>query len=163
MKKIATLLIALLAIGMVSALLVSYLSDKAEVEVVVSSPMANTVVGDSVFGVFGGETVSVNIKTENLANVSVTGRVENLVSNPLGLNCGDFTSVIVSAYTDTVFQGTWDLVGTCYVVNATSVGFLFGPQPTNTWIAGQIDEMEIVVTFPTNAFGTYSLTSQILI
>jgi len=164
MKKKAILLIGLLAISMASAILVSYLSNTAEVEVEVNSPISNTVIGDSVFSIYGGETVSLNITTENLASVPITGTVENLVTNPLGLNCSDFTSVTVTTYTNSVFVGTWELIGlgNCAIVDNTTVEFLFGPQPT-TWSPGQIDEMEIAVAFPTNVFGTYTLTSQILV
>ena len=164
MKKIAVLLIGLLAIGMVSALLVTYLSNKAVAKVDVSSPISVTIVGENSIDVYGGETASLNIETKNLANVSITGVVKNSVYNSLGLNCSDFTSVVVSTTTDDVYVGTWDLIalGKCSVVNATTVDFEFGPQP-NTWSAEQLDEMELLITFPSNAFGRYKLTSQILI
>lgn len=164
MKKIAFILIGILAIGMVSALLVNYLSNKAEVEVEVTSPISLTVAGDSVVSIYGGDSALINITTENLASVPVTGTTKNLVTNPLGLNCSDFTSVEITTYTNGTFVGTWELIGlgNCLVVDNETVEFLFGPQPT-TWTAGQIDEMEINVTFPVNAFGTYTLESQVLV
>lgn len=164
MKKITFILIGLLMISMVTGLLVNYLSNTAEAEVEVSSPISNNVIGNSVFSIYGGETVSLNITTENLASVPITGTVENLVSNPLGLNCSDFTTIQVTTYTNGTYVGSWELIGlgNCIIIDNTTVEFLFGPQPT-TWSIGQIDEMEINVSFPSNAFGTYTLTSQVLV
>jgi len=165
MKKIWIVVVAILAISIVSGLLVNYLSNKATVEVEVSSPILNEVIGDSSVSIVGGGTANFQIQTTNLADVAVTGRLENLVTNSLGLNCSDFVSVNVSTSTNGTYVGTWDLIqlGNCLVVDNTTVQFLFGPQPTTTWAPGQIDVMNISAVFPTNAIGTYVLTSQALV
>lgn len=165
MKKFSTILVAIFAISMVSGLLVSYLSNKATVEVDVESPMLIEVTGDSNINIVGGGTAEVQIRTTNLADVNVTGRIQNLVTNDLGLNCSDFTSVVVSTETNGTYVGTWDLIqlGLCSEVDNETISFQFGPQPTTTWISGQVDVMNITATFPINALGQYVLTSEIFI
>lgn len=164
-RKLVLLIVGLLAVSVASAVLVTYLSNKAVADVDVNSPISNQIIGDSSFSIYGGETVTVQVATENLASVPITGSIDNFVENPLGLNCSDFVSVVVTTHTNGTYIGTWDLIalGNCIPVNATTVQFLFGPQPQVTWQPGQLDEMEINASFKTNALGKYTFTSQVMV
>jgi len=172
-KKVITIgVMALLVVGLVTAGLVGYISNTVTTDVTVSSPMEqlNSYEGDEwtlndlSFSAFGGETETFWVSTKNLANVGITGDVNNFVTNPTGVTCGDFVSVEVTTTTDGGSpDGPYDLIalGLCSVIDVDTIQFSYGPTPI-TWDAGQVDINEIVVTFQTDADGTYTFTSTIV-
>ena len=171
-NKIIAVLAVLVAGSMIaSAALVGYLSNPVTTEVTVSSPMEQwnsysgndgewTIEDLSFPDVLGGEPVTFYVRTKNNAEVSITGNGENIVTNPSGVTPEDFESVIVS----TDGGPEYDLIdlGLCTQGDdENTVVFSYGPIPT-IWTAGQVDKNKIVVTFKTDASGTYTFTSQIV-
>lgn len=163
MSKKWILLIGLLAIGIVSAVLVSYLSNTTTAQVDVTSPIGNTVEGTSTFSIVGGETVAFNVSTTNLASVPTTGTLTNLFSNDLGMNCSDFSVLSVENFINGSSTGVTDLLASgCNIVNSTTVSLVVGTQP-KTWTAGEVEKNVFNATFQSNALGTYDFTSQVLV
>jgi len=131
MKKILLygLIVPLLAIVLVSAVLVDYLSDEVTADIEVSSPMIVgissgneawdgedfpdedweydweatpfTILDSEGNPVNGGETVTLYTLSENIANVEIKGFEEAIVTNPKGITCADFESVKV--YVDSIY------------------------------------------------------------
>lgn len=167
-------ILAILVVG-VSALLVGYLSNKVTADVGVSSPMEQWISYTGEFGwiqdgsltldsAYGGESITFYVMTENHADVSIEGNVKNIVENSKGVTCDDFVSVDATTTTDGIEMGTWDLIEFDLCEQGDDdyqVVFSFGLNPM-TWIAEQIDITEVVVTFKTDAVGTYTFTSEIV-
>ena len=162
MKKKAIILIVLLSIGMASALLVSYLSSKAEVDIDVTSPISNVLEGDSTFSILGGESVAFNVTTTNLASVPITGVLSNKFTNSLGMNCSDFSALSVETFIGNVSSGVTDLLINCSVVDNNTIDVIVGIQP-KTWLVGEVERNVYSGSFQLNAIGTYVFTSQVLV
>jgi len=163
MKKKAILVVALLAIGMASALLVSYLSNKSTATVEVTSPILNEIEGDDSFNIVGGEVVSFNATTTNMANIPITGTLTNQFANTLGMNCSDFSALSVENFINNTSTGVTDvLVSGCSIVDNNTVSIVVGTQP-KTWAGNEIEKNVFNVTFQLNAIGTYTFTSQVMI
>lgn len=113
---------------------------------------------------YGGVPITFYTREENLANVSITANVENLITND-GITCLDFASVVVDTRTPgTGYGGDGvDLINMslCSQDDSNRVSFGFPNQPF-TWEAGQIDINRIIVTFKTDANGTYTFTNRIV-
>ena len=107
-----------------------------------------------------GETVTFYVKTINNANAPITGNGENIVTNPSGVTCADFS--LVQARTSTN-GGAWSpwYTPVFSITNWYTVDFAYGPTPI-TWSAGQVDITQIEVTFEAAASGTYTFTSQVV-
>jgi len=162
---IALFVVGLLVIGGASAALVSYLSNEAEVSVTVESPVlleVSTTGTDgtwlsepatlSLDNVYGGEPVTFFIRDTNLASVFIAGSSRKLVTNPDGVTCGDFKSVIAS--------GT-DLLGLdegCVEIDANTVDF--SKYTSNGLDANEATTTEVVMAFQDNALGTYTFIMQ---
>lgn len=189
--KIIVILVALVVlVGIGSAGLVGYLSNTVQTDVTVSSPMEqwNSYDGGtwtkddlSFPGEKGGQSITFYVKTENIANVAITGNGKNVVENWARVTCIDFTSVSATTTSTYLNPGdvpqnvkdscTWisDIVWrcgpyplTCLGIDDYHVEFAYGPTPSITWSAGQVDITKVVVTFKGDADGTYVFTSQIL-
>lgn len=181
-KTVPVLVLVLLGVGMVSAALVGYLSNKTTAEVTVSSPIEQLISDGSgwtdapiSFTSYGGESVTFYMMDANLADVPITGTVENIVTNPDGVTCDDFVSVIVTTTTkiggvvqsvsgphDLILYNSVAPVGRfCNNTAWNKVTFSYGPDPL-TLVVGQEDTSDIAVTFKTDALGTYTFTSQIV-
>ena len=172
-RLMLTLLVGVMAMTLVSAVLVGYLSNTVTADVEVKSPIVQGI-SDSETGSWsetlplddmytGGEkTFTFYVKTENVAGESVTGDVENIVTNWKGVTCDDFESVKVSTDSGTGYGPEYDLIdlGFCSIVDDYHVKFSYGPTPI-TWIESQVDITEIVVTF-NDVIGKYTFTSQVV-
>ena len=173
-KYIAYSFVALLAVTLVSAGLVNYLSNTAEVSINVSLPMLFEVSEDGTtwvganepatldFGlVYGGESITFFAKDSNLANVDTVGDSSKIVTCDSGVTCGDFISVI--ATTEIKINGVsqsispdYDLIdmGLCTEINETTIAFNYGAVG-NPLVVGQADTTEITATFQPNVEGNY--------
>lgn len=169
--KIIAVLIGLVVLaGVGSAALVGYLSNTMQADVTVSSPMVESFSEDGstwtqtpiTADIYGGETYRFYAKTENLANVAITGNVSNLVTNPDGLNCSDIA--LLEARTDSGSgYGAWtDITSTCVVIDANTVEYFYASTPM-TWAAGQVDITDVNATFKSNALGEYTYECQIVV
>lgn len=184
-KKYLLPLFLICGIGLVLAGLVPYLSNTVNTEVTVSSPIEQLIDDGSgwsetdtiSFNIFGGETIDFSVKDTNLANVVITGLTVNKITNPEGVNCSDFESVIIT--TTTVINGEVDSVSAnhdlilydsiddrfCQENGANEIFFMYGenaPESNeNTFEITQEDTSEISVTFKPNALGDYTFTSVI--
>ena len=198
---IAIVLAGMLTIG-ASAYLATYLSNTVTAEVTVTSPMRVGVSlgglewgGDSypqddhdladwttgtltldIPDVSGGETLTLYLMSENLADAEITGFEEVIVSNPEGITCADFTSVKVwvdSIYGDLGYGSENDALLICVQndddlnsvkFDSTIIDDLETPEieGLSTWGAGETDVTKIEVTFNTAAAGTYTITYQIV-
>jgi hypothetical protein len=188
-KNIPILIVALIILAIsASAVLVSYLSNRVEADVTVQSPMSmriGTVEGDLGTGtilldlVEGGETVSFFMQTDTLANVPITGRLENLITNPVGITCADFSDIRGRVKTNGGDWSDWNIfdltpiagsmpdydVGgafKCYEVDANTIQLSFTPTSPWTWPAAPYEDViEVSATFMPAALGSYTLTSEI--
>jgi len=168
-KSISVFALALIAMaGIGSAVLVSYLSNQVEADVTVDSPMEQWIWDGSDWiqpsisaSIYGGETISFSVKTKNHANTAITGNAKNIVSNPSGLTCEDFSLVRAKTRPPSGQDQWYDITSTCTEIDAYHVEFAYGPTPI-IWAAGQEDITDIEATFKPNAFGTYTYTSQIV-
>jgi len=179
-KKYMTFgLMSLFALAIVSAGLVGYLSNKAEVSVTVESPflfeVSSTGVGGSWVGngeeatlsldsIYGGESIHFFARDTNLANVPTVGDSAKIVTCDTGVTCADFVSV--EAQTTTKINGViqttsqvWDIISLCTQVNNNKVEFTYGA-PGNAMLVGQSDTTEITATFQPNSLGDYRFTLQ---
>ena len=179
-------ILGIFALALVSAGLVGYLSNTVRADVEVTSPMiAGISLGESNWGgtdfpnadwdytwdtgltisdVKGGETITLYTMSENLADVEITGFENAIVTSP-GITCDDFESVIVrvdSIYGGLGYGDSAQLIGTggCQQIDYNNV--LFGNGLNSDWGAGEADVREIVVTFETNALGTYSVSYEVI-
>ena len=173
-KSIPILVLVLLGVGMVSGALVGYLSNQVEADITVESPMEQEIsktngaygsIPITFPGVHGGESVTLWTRTTNLADAPITGNVNNIVTNPSGVTCADFEKVEVRTYDGSAWDptaGYYDLIPElCTDTSWNTVTFSYGPEPI-TWPVGQVGTSEIIVTFKTDAMGTYTFTSQVV-
>ena len=169
-------LVGLFAMALVGAVLTGYISNSVSADVTVSHPIEQligislTTLGtDSIIlsSVYGGEpSEPFYIRDTNLADVIISGVPENRVTGT-GITCGDFKSVMVTTETkingiSQSISGPWNLIdlGLCEQ-DGDDVVFSYGPDTLN-YEVGQEDTSTIIVTFKTDAVGTYTFTSNIL-
>jgi len=187
-KYIAFGLMGFFAIALASAMVVDYLSNKAEVSVTVSSPFSFEVSSDGAEenwigaddtgiaklsltdsegkSVQGGESVTFFARDTNLANVDTIGDSSKIITCDRGVTCNDFISVIAQTTTrnndgESSTGDEWDLIEIKHCTNLTdtSVAFNYGAIG-NPLLVGQADTTEITATFQPNAIGDYIFTLQ---
>ena len=163
-KMVMTVLIGLFVIGLASAALVTYLSNRAEATVTVESPIVSQVSSDQstwtntiALSAFGGETETIYLKTENKANATISGNNENKIAST-GISCDDFTSIKVTIDSNVASVGETELLpGNC--INGTDyVDLNFGE---DSWSPYRLDNTTVKITFAQNAFGTYVVSGQV--
>ena len=189
---VIAIILMVLTAGIAGAALVGYLSETIEAEITVTSPMVASISeGEESWGgvsfpedqadsslwstttvtisdVKGGETVTLYLMTANIANAEIIGFEEAIVSNPLGVTSADFKSVVVrtdSIYGDLGYGTPHNLIELGSEVGYVEIDgyhILFGSPGLSTWGEGETDVTEIVVTFEEAAFGTYTLTFQVV-
>ena len=178
----------LLAMALVTAGLVNYLSETVISDVTVNSPIlmeicesgtcadgTGYVVGGTVaLSGFGGETETYYVRTTNQANVKVLGGISTVITNPNGVTCGDFNSLEMTTTVDGVSYGTEDVLGLCegewigssYNPNKVLViipnGYEEGDSTKPNWEAEEVDYTTVDVSFKTNALGDYSFATEII-
>jgi hypothetical protein len=166
------LVVGLLLIGGASALLVTYLSNTVEATATVQSPirlqigLAPNALGDgpvNLGAIFGGQSVDVYVSTENLANVSITGTMWTVISNPQGLTCEDFSSMQeqVLDFDTLAPKNALHDVFDCSPLNATSIRLQTTPTEPWEWDPLHKDIAHIQVVFKANAVGTYSVSTNV--
>ena len=186
----ALVILGMAAIG--TAALVGYISNPITANIEVSSPMVASISeggetwGDACFpeeeasssewlatisipNIHGGETVTLYTMSTNLANVEITGFENAIVTNLDGVTCSDFESVKVSVdsiYGSLCYGTEHDLIALgevgCRQVTNDPNRVQFGTMGASTWGVGETDVTKMVVTFKTDAFGTYTFEGQIL-
>jgi len=186
-KKFMLFGLPILALVLVTAGLVGYLSNKVTADIEVTSPM---VAGISLSGgnwggahfptddwdyvwetelstlnIHGGETITLYTMSENIADVEIKGFEEAIVTNLDGLTCGDFESIIVrvdSIYGSLGYGTPKDVIalGACFVIDNNNIKL--GSPDDSTWGAGEADVSEIVATFKTDATGTYTFSYRVI-
>jgi len=163
-KTIPIFVFVLLGIGLVSAALVGYLSGAVTGVFGVTSPMVMTISPDTTAGIHGGESVAYTITVENLASVPIKGETSITVTNPNGVTCEDFSSIMVGMSTPWVIAPVDILLGgtpACWPIEANTIGLMFGPKD-DTYDPGRLDTMSVNATLKQNALGTYTFNAQIL-
>jgi len=167
-KIIAVLAVLVAGSMIVSGVVLPYLSNKVTAEITVNSPMEQWISktngdwGQSPisFSIYGGETVTFYVRTENKADATITGDGKNIVTNPSGVTDADFSLVQAKTWTSSSGWTEWyPLTGT--QVETWKLKFAYGPDLL-TWAAGQVDVTQIEVTFVGAASGTYTFTSQVI-
>ena len=180
-------LVGLFAIALVTAGLVTYLSNQAEVSVTVESPFSfevsidgtdNSWIGaDETTGIAtlsltdsegnsvqGGESIHFFARDTNLANVPTIGDSSKVITCDTGVTCEDFSSVEAQTTTriDGVVQTTsqvWEIISLCTEVDENTIEFTYG-EVGDPLVVGQSDTTEITVTFQPNTLGDYVFTLQ---
>jgi len=189
---VAIVLACMLTVG-ASAVLVNYLSNTVTADFEVTSPMLVGVSlglegweggsypeGDHLLSdwtttgtltipdILGGETITIYMMSENLADAEIKGFEEAIVTNTAGVTGADFVSVVVSVdsiYGDLGYGTPQDLI-----VLGVDIGWfqdgsnsiLFGTAGVSTWGEGETDVTKIVVTFNPAASGTYTFSYRIV-
>ena len=185
----ATVLALIVIAGLGSAALVGYISNTVTADIEVSSPMRTGISlgfeswgGDSypqdshtlddwetenslsIPDIKGSGTVTLYTMSENLADVDIEGFEEAIVTNLDEVTCGDFESVKVrtdSIYGDLGYGTQHELIPDgCFVVDDYHVQF--GSPGNSLWNVTETDVTEIVVTFKTDASGTYTFTYRVI-
>ena len=190
-KGIPVFAIVILGLALVSAALVPYLSGLVIGNIEVASPMVagislgegknwggesypegqhnlndwETTEAPLQISIHGGETITLYTMSANMADVLITGFEEANVTNPLGVTCADFESVVVrvdSIYGNIGYGTPQQLIGTigCKVIDDNTIQF--GSPGISTWNVTETDVSEIVVTFKTNAIGNYTFTYRVI-
>ena len=169
-------IVTLAMAGLGSAGLVSYISNQVNANVTVTSPMELLISKtDSAYAetpiafgeIKGGESVEFYTLTQNHANVATTGKSWNVVSNPTGVTCADFTVTNVMTRSGTIggtlsgWVDTTSVIG-CEPINLQNVRIKVSPSEPWSWPANYEDNMHFTIKFATAASGTYTLTSTIL-
>jgi len=165
-KIILSIVVGLLIIGISSATLVTYLSNRAEATITITSPMSTRVSEDksswtnsiSLSG-FGGETKTIYLKTENKANVTISGISNNKISGT-GAGCSDFTSVKVTVQSNVAPIGETELMPANCINGTDEVELNFG---ADSWSAYRKDNTTIKITFSPSTVGSYVFESQVKI
>jgi hypothetical protein len=171
----------ILTSGIGLAALVGYISNTITADVTVQSPMKLLIsktmdsgyVDTSItLGIIkGGESVEFYTLTQNLASVATSGTSWNVVSNPLGVTCNDFTITNVMTRSRTPIGGIWPVSWTdtttgyglvCGTIDAYNVRIKVSPTEPWSWPANYEDNMHFTIKFATAASGTYTLTSTII-
>jgi len=172
-KMIPVFVLVLLGIGMVSAVVVNYLSNQVVANITVESPIElkiGTVYGELGNGpinfgnIVGGETIEFYVSTENKASVPITGTMWNIVSNPLGVTCDDFVSLTAaSTIGNSATEGWYSFapIGCVQGTDGYSVRLITTPTEIWQWSANHYDVAHVIATFKTNAVGTYTLTTYV--
>ena len=182
-------IVAFFALAFVTAGLVTYLSNEAQVTVTVESPMSfelsaadidgnpsGWIIGDPAIlpldNIYGGESIHFFARDTNLANVDTIGDSSKVITCDTGVTCNDFISVYATTTSrineeleDVAGQpnpsGPHDLIDMklCTNLTATSIAFNYGAVG-NPLVVGQSDTTEITATFKPNALGDYIFTLQ---
>jgi len=154
--------LGLFALALVSAGLVSYLSNPISSSFNVESPMEVTI-SPAIAEIYGGDPVTYEIIVKNLASVPITGKTSITVTNPEGVKCDNFDSIMVGMTTP------WEIApvnillesGSCWTIGDNRIGLMFGPV-VDTYESGRIDTISVDATLKQNALGTYTFNVQIL-
>ncbi len=169
-KLLITLLVGVMALALVNAVLVTYLSNRITAVQTIDSPMVlgisstednwqGTLELDDMY-TGGSNVVTFYTREQNIAPESVTGDIVNVITSS-GITCADFDSIMVSTKTD---EGNYgqpvDMLNVCEQDGYNKVKFTYPNQPL-IWDAGQVDINMITVTF-NDVVGTYTFTSQII-
>lgn len=132
-------LVGLLAMALVSAGLVNYLSNTTQVEVSVSSPLTLTTIDINPVSVFGGEVIEINTTITNNIAENVYGIYTTTINNNLSnVGCNDFDSIGIIIH-DGSDAGTYtlsDLSGTCSddsVTATISIPVMYLPNEVQTY------------------------------
>ena len=164
-KVVAFGIVGFFAVALVTAGLVSYLSNPISSSFNVTSPMEVTI-SPATAEIYGGESVAYEIIVKNSASVPITGKTSITVTNPEGVKCDNFDSIMVGMITP------WEIApvnilsesedsGSCWTIGANRIGLMFGPVE-DTYEVGRIDNISVEATLKQNAIGTYTFNVQIL-
>ena len=162
-KYIAFGLMGVFLMVFATAQLVDYLSNQAEVNVIVKSPVLLEVSTDGTswssnpatlnFGsIYGGEPITFWIQDTNLATVPIVGYSTKVVTNVDGVTCNDFESITVN--------GGYDLLADCIQIDSKTVDFSAFTSASGGLDAGEVNTNEITMAFKQNATGSYVFTMQ---
>jgi len=160
-KYIAFGLMGVFLMVFATAQLVDYLSNQAEVNVIVKSPVLLEVSTDGTswssnpatlnFGsIYGGEPITFWIQDTNLATVPIVGYSTKVVTNVDGVTCNDFESITVN--------GGYDLLADCIQIDSKTVDFSAFTSASGGLDAGEVNTNEITMAFKQNATGSYVFT-----
>ena len=160
-KYIAFGLMGVFLMVFATAQLVDYLSNQAEVNVIVKSPVLLEVSTDGTswssnpatlnFGsIYGGEPITFWIQDTNLATVPIVGYSTKVVTNVDGVTCNDFESITVN--------GGYDLLADCIQIDSKTVDFSAFTSASGGLNAGEVNTNEITMAFKQNATGSYVFT-----
>ena len=174
-KSIPVFALILIGLGTIgTATLVGYLSNQISTSLSVNSPLELKMSLDglnwqtgwmSLGSIYGGENVTFYVQTHNLANVSQTGVMWNIVNNPSGITCNDFVSLkgqpTEQDESSTIYPES-DLVCVNITDDSYNVRIITTPTEEWTWHAGHQDSAKVTIVFKDNAFGAYTLTTQVV-
>lgn len=162
MKKLWLVVLAILVVissVIVTAKIVQYLSNKAIVNVDVSSPLEITV-NDGTFDVFGGESFVIDMSVINHANMVLSGNMTTIITNDDGITCGDFDNIKVDRSVNNAANITFNPA--CIELNETNVDIALYSKPFG-WGNLENHRLFINITMDSGAVGSYVLETQVLL
>jgi len=174
-KSIPIFVLILIGFGIIgTASLVGYLSNQISTSLSVNSPLELKMSLDgsnwqtglvSLGSIYSGDNVVFFIQTHNLINVSQTGVMWNIINNPSGITCNDFVSLKGQSTeqdeSNTIYPES-DLVCVPISGDVYNVRIITTPTEEWTWHAGHQDSTKVTIIFANNAFGVYTLTTQVV-
>lgn len=112
--------------------------------------------------IVGGESVEFYVSTQNLADASIKGTMWNVVTNPEGVVCAEFTAVgeVLDYNSPYAMLYPEETMG-CEVIDTNSVRIISTPDEPWTWSPLHKDIAHITVTFDEAAIGTYAVSSYV--
>lgn len=106
----------------------------------------------------GGETYTFYVKTKNMISTQITGFVRTNITNPLGIGCNEFTSILVTSegFTIDIFSE-----GLCIQDDINTIHFNHKTTP-EIWVVDQSIINKVDATFHLAAYGDYEFTTYIV-
>ena len=165
-KMMSIVMLSLLAVGLVSAGIVTYLSNKATASFGVDTPMVvliDGVEGVAQLDIYAGEVVDMEVTVENRADVETVGTTSIKMSNGEGIDCSEFDYIMVGMTTPWVIAPVDILLnpGACVQDGPNTISLMFGPV-VDTYAAGRLDTISVSAKFNQYASGIYNLEIQIV-
>ena len=176
-KEVSVFVVVLLAVGLVSAALVPYLSGLVVGTTSVSSPFQARIAEgiqewnyafiktDISSDVVGGETLESTLNFKYLGTKNGVKVTEVFMINNTGITCGDFSSIIFDSGNGNV-SVPLDVEDWCTEHDNEADGIMdyivISDRPFNIYDAGEANNVKVWLTFELNAYGDYKLSAQII-
>jgi len=167
-KYIAYSFVALLAVTLVSAGLVNYLSNTQEIDMDIKSPIAIDAFEGDVSPAYGGEVQTISTGLQNLADAQIKGKIQIVITND-EITLGDFNTLTASIEefvdgTSVFTSGDVDLTVEGGFVESIdeAVGLLTITTTERTFEIKETWDAEIALGFKSNAEGNYNVAVTII-
>ncbi len=167
-KNIAFSFMAILAVTLVSAGLVNYLSNTEQIDMDIKSPIAIDAFEGDILPAYGGEVKTISTGLKNLADAQIKGKIQIVITND-EITLGDFNTLTASIEefvdgTSVFTSGDVDLTVEGGFVESIdeAVGLLTITTTERTFEIKETWDAEIALGFKSNAEGNYNVAVTII-